>query len=152
MEIVGSRLDAGISALRPRIIVRRRDYRPLCEIAIGAMLRTPRMAGGLLDELQRADVLPDAEVPEEVAGLGSWITYRDLALVPDAQAQVQLVASQDDQVRDGRISVLSSLGAALLGLRPGQSIVWDDRRGGELRLMVLAVDGVQGASSEPEGK
>ena len=55
----------------PPLVIRARDERPLHEIAIGAMLSAPRLAGGLLDELNRAAVRPDREVAADVIGLGS---------------------------------------------------------------------------------
>jgi regulator of nucleoside diphosphate kinase len=128
-----------MTAPRPPLLLRVRDERRLQAIALGAMLGAPRLAGGLLDELARAEVRPDAEVPSDVVGLGS----RVLCLESDGRRlgrmRVQVVAPEEAEPRLGRISVLSDLGAALIGLSAGQSIHWDDRWGGRRRLEVLEV-------------
>lgn len=123
---------------RPPIVIRTRDANTLQAIALGGLLRWPRPAGALLDELHRAQVRPDDQVPHDVIGLGSEVTFvvDGAANQPD---QVQLVIPIDAAPGEGRISVLSSLGAGLLGLRTGQVIDWPDRRGGVQRLVVVAV-------------
>lgn len=128
------------TSTHPPILVREGDERRLYEIAVGAMLSDPRLAGGLLDELSRATVAPDALVPAEVVGLGSTATYRDAGEPGSATHRVRIVAPQDADTRRGRVSVLSDLGAALIGLAPGQSILWRDRVGGIRQLAVINVE------------
>ena len=53
-----------------------------------------------------------------------------------AFAVVRVVARPGREASPDDVSVLSSLGAALVGLRVGQSIVWPDRVGAELVLRV----------------
>jgi len=52
---------------------------------------------------------------------------------------VQLVYPAEANISEGRVSVLTLIGAALIGLRVGQSISWPTRRGEERRLTVLRV-------------
>lgn len=123
----------------PPIVVRRSEYRFLSGLALDALLREPRAAASLLDELTRSSVLDDAEVADDVAGLRSVIVFNDSGKGADWRASVELVAPEHAAPAEGRVSVLSSLGAALLGLSPGQSIDWNDRRGGTSRLTLLEV-------------
>jgi regulator of nucleoside diphosphate kinase len=124
----------------PPLVIRRRDEQRLHEFAIGAMLSAPRVAGGLMDELARAEVWPDETVPADVVGLGSLV----LCLESDGEGEryhrARLVSPDEADAVAGRLSVVSDLGAALIGLAAGQAIVWRDRRGGERRIAVLEVD------------
>lgn len=122
-------------AAKPPILIGRSDYERLHAIAVLAMARDPRGAGGLLDELARAEVRDDRSVPPDVAGLGALVTFRDLTNLEDRN--VRLTAEATGEPCD--LPVLSPLGSALVGLTPGQFIQWLDRRGGERRLFVVAV-------------
>lgn len=123
------------AAGKPPILIGRSDYDRLHAIAVLAMVRAPREAGGLLDELSRADVREDSAAPPDAAGLGALVTFRDLANLEDRN--IRLVG--EDTGEAGDVPVLSPLGSALVGLTPGQSIHWPDRRGGSRRLFVVAV-------------
>lgn len=127
--------EAGCEATA--ILIRAGDARLLDQLAMRALLARPRAAGALLDELHRAQIEPDDEVPADVAGLGALVTFRR-GDGPDAE-QVLLVAPEQADAGPGRVSALSYLGCGLLGLRPGQSIRWPDRLGGAQQLTVLDV-------------
>jgi regulator of nucleoside diphosphate kinase len=49
------------------------------------------------------------------------------------------VSSSEADFAEGRVSVLTPLGAALIGLTIGQSITWSSRDGREHELTVLSV-------------
>jgi len=128
----------------PAITLRESDAARLYAVAFAALLNNPRWAGGLLDELRRADVMPDDQVGTEVAGIGSHVEFVDRRIAPARVRRAQLVLPEEADGRE-KLSVLSELGAALLGLAPGQSIVWPDRRGGTDHLTVVAVRRVASA-------
>lgn len=107
----------------PPLTIRRRDECRLHEIAIGALLSAPRMAGGLLDELNRAAVRPDSEVPSEVIGLGSTALCFESDGARSKYHRLEIVAPEEADPAGGRVSVLTDLGAALIGLAPGQTIL-----------------------------
>jgi regulator of nucleoside diphosphate kinase len=88
-------------------------------------------------ELDRADVLPAAEVPEDVVTMHSKVSYVDES--NGERRRVTLVYPEEADVPAGRISVLAPVGAALLGLSRGQSIDWEFPKGIRRRLRVLAV-------------
>jgi regulator of nucleoside diphosphate kinase len=120
---------------RPPILLARSDRAVLERAAVEALLEAPRIAGALLDELDRAQVLPDSEVGPEVERLGSVVTFREAA--DGAVRTIRLIGPEPSLDR-GEVSVLTSTGAALLGLRVGQSILWADRVGSERTLTILA--------------
>ena len=109
---------------RPPIVIAEGEHDRLVTLALSALDRAPG-AVDLFTELSRAKVV--ANLPEQVVGVGSVATfeydgstYRDYELVDPHRADI---AQQ-------RISVLTPVGAMLLGLSAGQSIEWtgpDDR-------------------------
>ena len=120
---------------RPPIILRESQEAALYALALDTLLWSPRAAGPLLDELERARVLPDAEVRRDVAGLGSFVEFSEDGVLRTLQLVTPVLADE----RRGRVSVLTPVGAALLGLSPGQRILWCDRVGSSRPLTVLTV-------------
>lgn len=91
----------------------------------------------LMAEVARATVLPTDEMPPDVVNIGSAVRYRDE--VTGREQSVTLVLPQHVDIDRGRISVLTPVGAALIGLRTGATIGWETREGEGRRLTVLAV-------------
>jgi regulator of nucleoside diphosphate kinase len=112
------------------------DYDRLVQLATVAQ---PHVADYFDRELSRARVVPDAEFDLRSARIGSRVTYRE---EPSGRARtVTLAWPQDADLAFGRISVLTSIGAALLGMSPSNSIDWPTPVGGApRRLTVLAVE------------
>ena len=76
----------------------------------------------------------------DVVRIGSIIEFE----VDDGRRlKVQLVLPENADINAGRISVLTPVGAALIGLSPGQSMEWSGNDGKERVLTVLAVSGPQ---------
>lgn len=122
----------------PRLLLTSDDYDRLTGIA--RAMATGHMrddAQVLMDELYRADIVPPHWMPDGVVRMNSHVEFRDYRT--GRLRRVQLVYPQQADIGDGRISVLSPVGTALLGLAEGQSISWstDDRR--RHRLTVLRV-------------
>jgi regulator of nucleoside diphosphate kinase len=124
---------------RPAIIVSDVDHRIVTGLATGALDRLPAVAETLLDEMDRARIVPAAKRPADVAGLGSRITYRDHE---GRERTVDLVLPAQADIHDGRISILTPVGAALIGLSPGQSFTWQGPAGHDRSLTVTAVSPV----------
>jgi transcription elongation GreA/GreB family factor len=75
----------------------------------------------LLAKINRADIVPDdARDVQSIVTIGSWVTYWSSWGV--RRKTVQLVWPEDRTSDLARISVLSGLGAALLGLRAGDQM------------------------------
>ena len=122
--------------LSPDIVVGREEHRQLTVLALGGTGHSAEVADSLLYELDRASVLPDALVPTDVVRMGSRVRYR--ASEGD-EREVMLVYPAKADIAEGRVSVLTPVGAALIGLRQGQSITWMTRDGRRQVLTVLAV-------------
>ncbi len=121
--------------MRPEITLGDAEHRKLIILAMTRPGHSAEDSDYLHYELDRARVVPDGTVPLDTVRVGSTVTYRS-----DTQVQtVELVYPEHADVASGRISVLSPVGAALVGLRPGQSITrmgWD---GDFCRFTVLSV-------------
>lgn len=120
----------------PAIIVSDVDQERLSGLAQAAMDRAPDVANVLMAEMDRATVLDASAVPATVVRMGSTVRFRS---DDGKERRVKLVFPVDADIAAGRISVLTPVGAALIGLSEGQSIVFTSRDGREHGLTVLAV-------------
>ncbi len=129
--------------LSPEIVVGKDEHRQLTDLALAATGH-PEVADSLLNELERARVLPDDRVPADVVRMGCRVSYRT---GNDEVREVELVYPARADIALGRVSVLTPIGAALIGLRTGQSITWITRDG---RKQVLTVTGVWQPASDDD--
>lgn len=122
--------------LLPDIVIGQADYKQLTVLALAGSEHTADTSDALLSELDRALVIPDGRVPDDVVRMGSTVQYRTSE---GDTRQVVLVYPAEANISEGRISVLTPVGAALIGLSKGQSITWITRGGRKQVLTVLAV-------------
>jgi regulator of nucleoside diphosphate kinase len=92
-----------------------------------------RLAG----ELDRADVVPRADVRGDVVTMHTRVRYLDETA--GERREVTLVYPHESDVANGRVSVLAPVGSALLGLSEGQAIDWEFPDGRPRRLRVESV-------------
>lgn len=123
---------------KPALLLSAEDHDRLMGLARAVAARHPLVQGErLLDELYRADVVPDSWMPPDVVRMGAYVEYRDDGV--GRVRQIQLVYPDRADISMGRISVLSPVGTALIGLAEGKSIIWTTRSGRPRRLTVLRV-------------
>lgn len=122
---------------RPRVIIARNQMETLERLAEGALSRSPDLADRLLGELSRAKVVAPGALPADVVGLGDLITYRDESTGKDQQ--ITLVLPEEADIATGRVSVLTPIGVALIGLQVGARFGWETRLGEARELTVLEV-------------
>lgn len=128
--------NPGASPLPP-IVVSERDYEKLSELAAAAEQRMPEIAESLVAELERASVIRPEALPADIVRLGSRVAYQaDNA----AARHIILVLPCDADISAGKVSILTPIGTALLGLRAGQSINWAARDGRQQCLRIVAVE------------
>lgn len=122
--------------LRSPIVLTRTDRDKLLalirELPVSVCARTAEF---LREEVNRADVVTDDVSPTSVVQMGSEVKFIDHG--DGRMHRVKLVFPRN--ARGTRsISILSSVGSALIGLGPGQSIRWTEPDG-ERSLTVLEV-------------
>lgn len=125
------------SARLPKIHLDQSLVGRLEALAASVMRRSPDVGERLIDEIARARLVAPDKMRGDVVTIGSEVTYRDLGM--DRQHSVTLVYPEDADIDRGRISVLTPVGVALLGLSPGATIFWTTRDDEKRHLEVLAV-------------
>jgi regulator of nucleoside diphosphate kinase len=105
----------------PDITLSASDQRRLERLARVAAGRGDVAARFLLSEINRAEVVPDrAARLDSVVTMGSWVTFWINWGLP--RETRQLVYPEDCTTERTQISVISPLGAALIGLKIGSEI------------------------------
>ena len=112
----------------------------LCEKA-----NTPA-AEALEDEMGRADIVE--ALPENIVAMNSSVTFIDLD--SGEETRISLVYPSDAKVEDMKISILTPIGTALIGLRVGGKIDWPIPGGKVRRLQVTAVSPAPAPEPSPE--
>lgn len=88
-------------------------------------------------ELVRATVVPRDQIPPDVVTMNSRVIFENETT--GERREVTLVYPDKADIDQGRISVLVPIGAALLGLRKGQSIDWELPGGRKQRYRILEI-------------
>jgi regulator of nucleoside diphosphate kinase len=122
--------------LSPRLVLGREEHRQLTTLALAGLGHGSDASDDLLYELDRAALVPDATVPADAVRMGSHVVYRTL---DGREHEVTLVFPAEADIAQGRVSVMTPVGTALIGLRQGQSITWTTRDARRQVLTVLAV-------------
>lgn len=121
----------------PPIVVTQADHDRLSDLASAALRNMPAIGEFLAEELDRARVVAPTEIAPTVVTMNSRVEFRD-----DQTGEVRtatLVYPGDQDIAAGKISILTPVGTALLGLEEGQSIAWETRSGAQKSLTVLKV-------------
>ncbi len=107
------------------IIVTARDHAELSSViaVTGKLSQRVKWELRLLEnELKRARIVALEEVPPDVITMNSRAELLDLE--SGERMEFTLVFPADENVNDGKISVLAPLGTAMLGYRAGDEFVW----------------------------
>ncbi|MEA3300562.1 MAG: nucleoside diphosphate kinase regulator [Pseudomonadota bacterium] len=126
------------------IIVAESDYQRLSSLIDSAQSAA---AEALDAELSRAEIVADPLLPPDTVAMGSTVTFRDRD--SGEQTTVTLVYPREADVDRMRISVLSPVGSALIGLGIGGAIDWPLPGGRQRRLEVIAVQPAEKEVAEP---
>lgn len=87
--------------------------------------------------LDGADLMASREIPPDVVTMNSQVLVADPAT--QERRKFTLCYPDDAAPADGSVSVLSPVGAGLLGLRPGATARWQRPDGAEVAAEVLEV-------------
>jgi regulator of nucleoside diphosphate kinase len=120
----------------PKIVIGRDDYETLGNLADIAGPDLKQAADLLQQELQRARVVAQDKLSPDVVRIGSHVRYQ-LGQTP--QRTVQLVLPYMADIAMNRVSVLTPVGAALVGLSHGQAIRFMATDGRHQVLQVMEV-------------
>lgn len=123
----------------PAIVIGESDEHRLTAMANGAALtgQSEHVAAALIAELERANVVPNKRVPSNVVRMASWVEFE---IDGRDRRRVQLVFPNDANIDEDKISVMTPIGTALIGLRAGKSMTLRGHDGRPHRLTVLSVE------------
>ena len=122
---------------RPPIVLVESEAEALTGIVLAALERSSLSAELLLEELERATIVAQADLPHDVVTMFSHIVFGDDGTGFEHAAQ--LVYPKDADMAQGKLSVLTPVGAGLIGMRRGSTIDWPTRDGRFRRLRIIDV-------------
>ncbi|HLS85571.1 MAG TPA: GreA/GreB family elongation factor [Burkholderiales bacterium] len=120
-------------------IVSRSDAESLASV-LGRMRTTGDAADAdaLFDLLEEASLVPHDRLPADRIAMHSRVTYEELAT--GTRRTVVLVHPSEADPAQGRLSVLSPVGRALLGRRPGTVVATSGPGGRSLSFRILEAE------------
>jgi regulator of nucleoside diphosphate kinase len=125
---------------RPAIVITEEDFKRLDQLATSGESSHHPVAEILAAELDRAVVCPAEKVAPDVVTMNARVTFHVGA---DSPRQTRTLVYPEDYPADGSggyLSVMTPLGAALVGLRAGASVEYETVNGGSQLLTVDAVE------------
>ncbi|MEH2571821.1 GreA/GreB family elongation factor [Bradyrhizobium sp. AZCC 1708] len=123
--------DCHHPVILPPVIISETDREDLYAVATSALTnsRMAPAASNVVREIYRATIVPNDQLPTNVVAINSCVDVRDN--VAGANRRMVLVLPGETSNKPNAVSVLSPLGAALIGLSEGSSVEWctasDDR-------------------------
>lgn len=127
------------SSSKSRTMLSADDYQWLSALVQSrpANLRTAHFAKQLADDLGRAHIFSKNGTPEQIVCMNCEVEFRNDNT--GLSQQMILVYLREASIGRGRLSVLTPVGTALIGLRVGDSTTWESRAGQSRKLTVLSV-------------
>ncbi|AKH99347.1 GreA/GreB family elongation factor [Hoeflea sp. IMCC20628] len=111
---------------KPRITISEGDYERLSNLVTAHEKRGLEIATSLAEELDRARIVSDKTISDAVVRMGSEVTY---VIDGDHGKKIVLVYPANANIEEGRVSITTPVGTALIGLKAGQSINFAARNG-----------------------
>ena len=122
---------------RPPIRIVDFEAEVMSDLALVRAERAPDVTRLLLEEIERAEIVGAAALPPDTVRLGSQVEF--VNETTGRSHSVTLVLPFEADIAAGAVSILTPVGAGLVGLSAGQRIGWPDARGVEQSLRVVSV-------------
>lgn len=117
------------------LILSKTDFQKLSSLIEKA--ESSETARLLEEELGRTEIVEDDELPKDVVSMNSKVCFQDLETGKETIAF--LVFPHEANIEENRLSILAPVGAALIGLKVGQTIRWPVPNGKEKTFKVVSV-------------
>jgi regulator of nucleoside diphosphate kinase len=131
--ILGSK---AIGQAKPGISISTSDHARLMKLADSIATHNAPIAEDLFGELERANIVADEMIAKDIVRMESRVRFTD---EKGTDRMVTLVFPGEADIAESRLSILTPVGTALIGLSVGQSFLWMGRDGLQHRLTVLDV-------------
>lgn len=122
---------------KPPIHLSESDYDTIAGLALRMEQRNPDLAKLILDEIERARVHPAGAMPKDAVTIGSEVEFLDDST--GEKRRLRLVLPAEADIGAGRISVMTPVGAGLIGMTVGREISWPTPDGRPRILRILEV-------------
>lgn len=129
--------ESCLVAHRPHILIAEQEHRDLWLLASSARTARPAIAELLSAELERAITMPFRQLPTNVVCMNAVVEYRHDDL--DRVRRMKLVYPEHADIDARRLSILTSVGAGLIGLTEGMTMEFSVRPGSRARISVMKV-------------
>lgn len=113
------------------------EYDIIADLALGLERQSPELSKMLVDEINRAEIHSPEDLPADTVTIGAEVEVLDEHT--GGTRQLRLVLPSESDVDAGLLSVLTPMGAGLIGLGKGQSIEWPYPTGETRMLKILKV-------------
>ncbi len=123
---------------KPPIHLSQQDYDVIADIALRMERAAPKVAAMILDEIDRAEIHAADALPPDVVAIGSEVEFLDES--SGQKRRVRLVLPDQADIGEGRISVVTPVGAGLIGMSVGREIDWPYPDGRPRKIKILSVD------------
>ncbi|WP_439556221.1 GreA/GreB family elongation factor [Dyadobacter sp.] len=107
---------------RNHVILSRDDFRMLKQFTETLSNNTGTNEMSLSYELNRAIVVEDDELPADSIRLNSFVKVRELTTNREMEFSIVMPAQADFNAK--KISILTPMGAAMIGLCKGETVEW----------------------------
>lgn len=122
---------------RPPIHLSENDYDVIADLALRMEQRAPELAEQILDEVNRARIHKPGALPKDVVAIGSEVEFLDDS--NGEKRRLKLVLPAEADIEAGKISVMTPVGAGLIGMSVGREISWPTPDGRPRILRILDV-------------
>nr|WP_294846953.1 nucleoside diphosphate kinase regulator [uncultured Sphingomonas sp.] len=124
-------------ARKPAIHLSETDYDVIANLALQMEARNPVLSRQILDEIDRAKIYAAAKLPKDVVSIGSEVTFADDS--SGSTRTVRLVMPGEADIGAGQVSIMTPVGAGLIGMSIGREIEWPRAEGKVHALKILDV-------------
>ena len=123
---------------QPDIIISELDYSRIDNLLRTTAGIATNIKSALLTELERAELVAPEQIPANVVTMNSQVKFSVIST--GVTFTLKLVYPKDMDDSGNTISILAPVGSAMLGLKEGDEIDWQDGQGGMLQGRIEAIE------------
>ena len=123
---------------QPDIIISELDYSRIDNLLRATAGIATNIKSALLTELERAELVAPEQIPANVVTMNSQVKFSVIST--GVTFTLKLVYPKDMDDSGNTISILAPVGSAMLGLKEGDEIVWQDGQGGMLQVRIETIE------------
>ena len=123
---------------QPDIIISELDYSRIDNLLRTTAGIATNIKSALLTELERAELVAPEQIPANVVTMNSQVKFSVIST--GVTFTLKLVYPKDMDDSGNTISILAPVASAMLGLKEGDEIDWQDGQGGMLQVRIEAIE------------